>query len=316
MVVRGSGQDPQRPRGAGPRIPAAALLAGLALSAPRAQEGGIEIFAGETLFESGWRVSVTELYKPRRELFRGANEVADPLGREFLESRTVLGLDYGLDRGITLSALVPFVYRELETGGRELTASGLGDIALLGKYRLLGQEWQGGAFNWSALGGLEIPTGATDAREGGVRLPPMVQVGTGAWSPFAATSATLDLERARFDATVFYKVNTEGTQDFELGDFFSLTALASYRFLHFKYPGPTFAARGGLQWRHESRAHRAGVTLADSGTDELLLRVGLSSHPVPAMDLSLDARVPVYTDYNGTQLARGVELFLAVGLRF
>lgn len=281
-----------------------------------AQEGGIEVFAGETLFESGFRVSLTELYKPKRDLFRGSSETNDSLNRSFEEFRTVLGIDYGIDRNATLSVLVPTVHREMRSGGASSTATGLGDMALLGKYRLFHDQGVASEFNWAAIGGLELPTGATDAREGGMRLPTSVQVGKGSWNPFLATSVTAGLGRARFDGTVFYKFNTEGAQQLDEGEFFSGSLSAAYRFIHYKYPGPTVGGRIGLQWRHEGRAKRSGMRVTDSGADELLLTPGLSIHPVPRMDLNIGARIPLYQDYNGTQLGRDTEFFLAVGLRF
>ncbi|MEE2887743.1 MAG: hypothetical protein VX951_09975 [Planctomycetota bacterium] len=282
-----------------------------------AQEGGIEVFAGETLFESGVRVSLTEINRSKRGLFRGSSEVADPLGRSLDDRRSVLGLDYGFDRRITLTALVPYVDRVLKTSTTRQSASGLGDLALVGKYRLVHREGRATAFNWSLVGGLETPTGATNATDpSGPRLDPSVQVGKGSWNPFIATSATYGYQLARFDATAFYKLNTEGAQQFEDGDFFSISLSGAYRFLHFQYPGPTFGLRLGLQYRHEGRAEMSGAALGDSGADELLFTPALSIHPIPRMDLVLGASIPVYQHYQGSQLGRDVGLIFALGMRF
>lgn len=296
----------------------ASLLLGLLCSASSvaAQEGGIEIFAGETLFKEGWRISATEIYKPKDSLFAGSREIANTTDRELLEYRTVIGVDYGIAREATVSVLLPFVHKSLSTSSQRVSATGLGDVAVLGKYRFVYDEWKAGGFSWSVVGGLELPTGATDEVQGGVRLDPSMQVGSGAWNPFLATSATLGVDRARFDANVFYKLNTEGAQQTEVGDFFSVDVSAAYRFLHYKYPGPTFGARLGLQWRHDARGEQNGMTVPDSGADELLLRPALSIHPIPRMDLNIGTRIPLYQHYNGQQLGRGVEWFLAVGFRF
>ena len=292
-----------------------ALLAYLTAESS-AQEGGIEIFSGETLFEDGLRFSFTELYKPKKDLFRGSDEVGDPMGRSLKEFRSVLGVDYGIDRNATLSVLLPIVHRELETGGQRLSAAGLGDVALLGKYRVFYERGKASVLDVALVGGLEVPTGATDASENGTRLPTSVQVGKGAWSPFLATSLTAGFDRARIDATVFYKLNTEGAQQREDGNFFSATVSAAYRFVHYKYPGPTFGARLGLQWRHEGRAEVGGANAANSGADELLLNPAISIHPVPSMDLNIGARIPIYQHYNGEQLGRGLEFIFAMGFRF
>ncbi|KAA3611877.1 MAG: transporter [Planctomycetota bacterium] len=289
------------------------LVSGTAL---RAQEGGIEIFSGEMLFETGFRVSVTHLHKTKDDLFDGSSTITDPFARKLTEDRSVLGIDYGLDRDFGVSVLVPWVRRELESGGTKFNASGPGDLALLGKYRLLRHEGQASGYGVALVGGLEVPTGETDEVDQGLLLAPSLQPGTGAWNPFAAISGTYGVDRARFDATVFYKMNTEGAQQLESGDFLSVSVAAAYRFLHFKYPGPTFGARLGLQWRHEGRATSAGVRVANSGADELLLNPALSIHPIPSMDLNLGVRIPILQDYQGQQLGRGTDYFAAVGIRF
>ncbi|MCZ6796001.1 MAG: hypothetical protein O7J95_20525 [Planctomycetota bacterium] len=284
------------------------------------QEGGIEVFAAETLFDQGMRLSVSHLYKLRSELHRGSSRVSDPQDRVFQEHRVVAGFDYGVLPELTLSALVPAVYRELRreaAGGRErLEAFGLGDIALLGKYRLHKVDWERSSFNVSLVAGLEFPSGETGAREDGVRLPPSLQPGSGSWDPFVALASRLGVNRWRFDALAFYKANTEGTQEFEDGDFLALEADVAFRFLHTKYPGPTASARVGLQFRYQGRAEQSGLRVNDSGSDALMARFGLTVHPMPRMDLTVAVDVPLYQDLRGEQLGLGVRTFFALGIRF
>ena len=292
---------------------AAVLCAAPCLSA---QEAGIELFTGETLYETGVRVSVLEVHREKRGLFRGSSEVADPLSRSFEDHRSVLALDYGLDRRATFTALVPYVDRVFESAGDRVSASGLGDIALIGKYRLYNEEGKAKSVSWSLVGGVETPTGSTSASHDGLRLAPFVQVGKGSWNPFLATSATYGTGRARFDATAFYKLNTEGAQGFEDGDFVSLSLSGAYRFLHYQYPGPTFGLRLGLQYRHAGRATLDGAADEDSGADELLFTPALSIHPIPRMDVVLGVQIPIYQHYQGAQLGRDVGLVFALGVRF
>jgi len=87
-----------------------------------------------------------------------------------------------------------------------------------------------------------------------------MQPGSGAWNPFAAVSATLDIARLRFDARAFYKRHGEGAQDLQPGDFVSLEVDAAYHFLHTRYPGPTASAKLGLQWRRQDRDELASPT--------------------------------------------------------
>ena len=131
-----------------------------------------------------------------------------------------------------------------------------------------------------------------------------------------AVSANLNRGRARFDAVAFYKLNTEGSQDFEKGDFVSLEVDAAYRFLHTKYPGPTASAKLGLQWRHDGRDTTSGDKLSNTGTTALLARTGITWHPTPASDVSLSVDLPIHQRVNGKQLGLDNRVFVAVGIRF
>lgn len=285
-----------------------------------AQEGGIEVFAAETLFSEGWRISESYLYKRKSNVHRASDQVDAARDRVFEEHRSVTGVDYGLLPSLTVSTLIPVVYKQQRQrvgGSKEtLESFGPGDVALLGKYRVYKNDWKRGAFHLALIGGLEFPTGDTDADEDGLRLPPTLQPGSGSWDPFAALATNIDLNRFRFDGLFFYKENTEGSQDFEDGDFFAVEFDSAYRFLHTKYPGPTASAKLGIQWRHESRAKLDGRTVSNSGSDEIVLRTGLTFHPIPSMDLTLSVDVPVYSDFNGEQLEFELRSFLAFGFRF
>jgi hypothetical protein len=282
-----------------------------------AQEGGIEVFAGETLFEAGTRGSITHIYKRKGSLLMGHNEISDPQDGLYQEHRTVLSIDHGFKPDLTATLLFPYVEKSLDTVALGTQrASGIGDASVLLKYRVVDKGWKRSAFYVALIGGAELPTGTTSERDAGVRLAPGLQPGSGSVDPFVAVSATLSLDRFRFDNTVFYKVNTEGSQDFDEGDFFSVSSSVAYRFLHTRYPGPTASVKVGLQYRHQGRDQISDVNVASSGSDELLARFGVTLHPKPAWDIKASVDVPVYQDVNGMQLAQDVRLFFGLGLRF
>lgn len=285
-----------------------------------AQEGGIEVLAAETLFARGWRLSETYLYKRSGSYYRGSSAANDPFDRIREEHRFVSGIDYGIRPGLMVSALLPVVYKRQEQripgSPRTLESAGFGDAVLLGKYRFFKRDWTRSAAHLALISGLEFPTGNTSADEDGTRLAPALQPGSGSWDPILAFAANVDLNRWRFDALALQKWNTEGTQDFADGDFFVLEIDAAYRFWHTKYPGPTASGKLGLQWRHRKRDAIRGHRLADTGSDVLVVRTGLTFHPLPNMDLTIAADIPVYRDVNGEQLVQDVRTLLAFGIRF
>jgi hypothetical protein len=294
----------------------------LILAAPRApaQEGGIEIFAGETLFQHGTRISATVIHQRKTRLFHRADRVSDPLDRDWQENRLVVGVDHGVLPQMTLSMLAPLAARSLEqragTGTQRARAEGLGDISLLAKYRIFKMDWRRGSLNVSLIGGLELPTGETHDKENGVRLPPTFQLGSGSTDVFWALASNLSHKRFRFDGLLFHKINTEGAQDYEAGQKYVVEFDAAWRFLHVKYPGPTAAVKIGWRWKHEERGRQNGVHDPNSGYDQWFQRIGLGWHPKPNMDVTLSADIPLHQRYKGRQLAPDFSTALAYGIRF
>lgn len=289
----------------------------LAASLPAiAQDGGIEIFAGETIFAEGTRVSLTHIVKTKEGLLSGASEVSDPFNQRFTERRTVFGINHGIARDWSLSVLVPIVERELDSSTGDLTGSGPGDVSLILKNRFHIKDWTRSAWHSAWIAGIEIPTGETDAKDGGARLAPSLQPGSGSLDAFVGLASTLDLDLWRYDAVALYKQNSEGSQDFEEGDRLTLSLSGKYRFLHEKYPGPSASTTLGLKWSHSGRSEDAGVDSPNSGGEELLLKFGLGYHPRPDIDLGLSLDLPLYEDLNGTQLGLDNRIQLSFGLRF
>ena len=298
-----------------------ALAALLSLCASAAaQDGGIEIFAGETLFAHGTRLSLAHIYRSRTDLYAGSSKTPDPLEREARDHRLVLGYNYGWTPRVTVGALVPLVSKEndLLVGGSEATTSarGLGDVALFGKYRLYTKDAYRTSFNVSTILGIETPTGATSETEGGVTLPTPQQPGSGSWDPFLAVAATSSHGRWRFDGLLLYKLNTEGSRNYKDSDLFAAGLSAAYRYWHQPYPGPSHSARIGLIWREEGTARLGGTALPNSGASQLLLRPALGFHPIPAIDLSVSVDLPLYQHYDGQQLGLDFRTFIAFGYRF
>ena len=280
------------------------------------QDGGIEIFAGETIFTSGTRVSVTEIWKVKKGLIDGSSDVTDPLDRRFEEQRTVVGVNHGFARGWSFSALLPLVSRSLDSTAGDVSSSGFGDVSLILKHRFHRLDWLRSAWHSAWIFGVETPTGETGARDGGARLSPSLQAGSGSWDPFLGLATTLSLDLWRFDFVALFKENGQGAQSFEEGDKLTLALSGKYRFLHEQYPGPSASATMGLKWGHTWHAEVHGSNVSNSGGDELLFKFAMGWHPRPDLDVGFSLDLPLYEDFNGSQLGLDNRLQLSLGWRF
>jgi hypothetical protein len=78
---------------------------------------------------------------------------------------------------------------------------------------------------------LKGPTGRSDARIDGGR-DPHIQLGTGSWDFGVGLAAARRLTRGSFYGSVLYRVNTEGSWDYEYGDVFLANAAFEAPFSH------------------------------------------------------------------------------------
>ena len=291
-------------------------LASLCMGNGHAQDGGIEIFAGETIFAAGTRVSVTETWKRRHGLLQGSQSIADPLNQSSVEWRTVVGINHGFARHWSVSLLLPVVMRSLDTAAGKLSGEGLGDSSLLIKHNFHLKHWERSAWHSAFIAGIETPTGTDSERDGGALLSPSLQPSTGSWDPFVGVASTLDLDLWRFDFVALFKDNTEGGQDFSEGNQWTLSASAKYRFLHEPYPGQSASATLGFKWLDSQRSQVGGVEQFNSGRQEWLLKAGVGWHPRPDIDMSLSIDTPLHEHVGGQQLGLDSRVQLSFGWRF
>ena len=122
---------------------------------------------------------------------------------------------------VTLTLNVPFAFNHIteihHDEREEFSLSGLGDVSLLGSVVLwrdrdvLPGTWiEGRAF-------AKAPTGESRERVGGVR-DPHLQPGTGSWDFGGGLAAAHQLRLASLYASASYRVNTQGSLDYEYGD--------------------------------------------------------------------------------------------------
>lgn len=131
-------------------------------------------------------------------------------------------LVYGLRDGTALFGVVPFLYKAQEVntpdGGRtDREDAGLGDIRLFVKRRVFRRDQPGATDRLALIGGLELPTGDTNKRDGLGKLPRPLQLGSGSWDPFVGAVATHQQQRYELSADVLYQFNTKHG-NFEFGD--------------------------------------------------------------------------------------------------
>jgi hypothetical protein len=218
--------------------------------------GGMSVFSPETMDGGHWAVGFRLAYtRPERR----SNEELEALAERGIAAHNTdynanasLGVAYGINHHLTVSAELPYVRRDdlREAGGGAVerlgSVMGIGDLNLLAKYRLTDGEGLG----FALIGGLKVPTGSTRKTSStGERLETEHQPGTGSWDPIFGASASTSTGSAQLTASALYQLSTNGAQRTRLGNRLQAGIALSHRFA-----GPAHA-------HLESHSHHHGDEL-------------------------------------------------------
>lgn len=284
------------------------------INAPNART----LFGGFTL--GATRLRVTEA----GTLKEGTTSVGDPRDQNVTTFEEDITIVYGATRDLTLGVTQPILERRLRfddsTGERRtIAADGPGDLSLVGVYRFYRRDVERSTTQVSFIGGLKLPSGATDIEDSnlprltgapGKRLPPSLQLGSGSVDGIIGLAAFHNMDRLSFYADVQGKLNTEGAQDFRAGDTVFYDLSADYVLL----PERNLFVVLELNGISTRRAEQAGRGVRDSGGQLLFIAPGLEYLPRPNLILEASVQVPIYRDLNGRQLAP--DWSVVVGVRY
>jgi hypothetical protein len=131
---------------------------------------------------------------------------------------------------LTISASLPFVRQDdiregehshghghsvVNSVANRGSVSGVGDITVAAKYRLLGGDKAGAAM----IAGIKAPTGSTRKRDtAGDRFETEHQPGSGSWDALVGAAAGTPLGALQIDGSLMYQLSGKGAMRTRLGD--------------------------------------------------------------------------------------------------
>ncbi len=302
-----------------------AVLLAMALLLPEAA-GAFPINApnARTLF-GGFTLGSTRLRVTRAATLKeGTESITDPQDQAVTTFEEDVNFVYGATRDLTLGVTQPIVERRLrfdDSAGerRTISADGPGDLTLVGAYRFYRRDIERGTTQFSLLGGLKLPSGATDIEDSnlprltggtGTRLPPSLQLGSSSVDGIVGVAGFHNMDRLSFYADIQGKLNTEGAQNFQAGNILFYDLSMDYVLL----PQRNMFLILELNGVSTSRGEQSGSTVRDSGGQLLFISPGLQYLPIPPLILEVGIQIPIYRDLNGRQLAP--DWSVVIGLRY
>lgn len=252
----------------------------------RADEGGISIQTGETLFLGGSSLATLYLFT------RSENG-------EQREHTAVVGAGYGVSERLTLGLVVPHRWLKAEGDAGTVSSSGLGDVTVLGKCRLFFHGGERTETTAAAVLGVQLPTGRTDIRNDGVPLDPELQPGSGSFDVIAGFATTHEWDDYEISAFLIHQFNTEGAHDFRHGDLLTAGAALGWRPWVEKYPGPELGLTIKLWYEYEGHAARDRRDLPGTGGWIVFAAPGIWLAPRTGIKFGVSADLPMAQDQRG-----------------
>ena len=218
------------------------------------------------------------------------------------EELYTLSLGYGLRDNVDVFLVAPIVSKtsidveEHAVLGRKETATGFGDLRLVGKYRF----WQKG-FDAALLLGLKAPTGETsDKNPSGKKFGPEQQPGSGSWDGTVGLTASKGLgPHLTLANALRYTTRGEGAQDETLGDVFHYNLGMSYALKPLgAHPNASLLLELHHEWALRDHS-REQDKVWDSGGTTILLSPGISVDLTDSLAAFWAMPIPLYQNLGG-----------------
>ncbi len=248
---------------------------------------------------------------------------AEPMSQDLTAVALPGAVAYGLSHKIALIAMGPLALDkslslDMPMMGRTTRrASGLGDLAFLGRYSAVEIDHPGSTFRIAPFAGAQAPTGHDRLSDRFGMIPRPLQPGSGAWDPILGSIATWQTLRWELDADAGAQLN-QGADGFRFGKQVFADQSFQYRLwprsLGEGTPGFLYGVlESNVQWQGASVAR--GTEVESPGTN-WLGDVGLE-YVRPQYVLEGAVQIPLVTHgLNGTPLHEHYAAFLGFRWNF
>ena len=299
---------------------AAVVLAMLAF-ATQSWAQGPSPESAPTQFPGGAYLSYNSVFQSRHVV---SGEFADPTSptvRPTFEHTGIFRLAWSPRANWEVMAQVPVVTTKLNSGSVDAGGTGLGDIALLLKYRFLRRDSPRGTTQVSITAGPKFPTGRNDLRSAsGQLLPVPLQPGTGSTDLYLEMDATytglFNSKRLVADESVSYTLRTAGSQNFRLGPEIDSRFWLSYRPYQTKLVDKEWFIGPSLDYRHYARDELSGRSLPFSGGYVLSPGVTTYFSPAPGIHFWFAFEMPVAQNRNGAPTSFSRQFSIGITKQF
>ncbi len=180
----------------------------------------------------------------------------------------------------------------------------MGDVELLGKYRVYTRDYTAATSRLSLLAGTDVPTGQSGDADARGKLPRDLQLGSGSIDPILGTAYTWQSLDDEWDASLTYRFNTTANK-FEFGDILKYTVAYQRRVWPAQLPERGLYAQWNVvleangQWQQQAKDH--GSRIDNTGGHLLFLSPGLQVATTRFI-IETSVQLPVLHNLHGNQV--------------
>jgi hypothetical protein len=201
---------------------------------------------------------------------------------------------------LQLFAFIPYSYNNMNGSLQKVNASGMGDVTIIGNYKLFNTAEDS---NWKQMmtvgGGIKLPTGRIDQTDRGKLVNPNFQLGTGSVDFLLNTVYQLRYKNSGVNLETGYKINTRNKNDYHFGNQWYVS---SQLFYSKKLGSITLLPNAGAYFE-ESAQHKDGESrLTNTGGHALFLSTGMETY-FKSFSIGANYKHPLSQQYNSDSIA-------------
>ncbi|MEK6700366.1 MAG: transporter [Nitrospirota bacterium] len=253
-----------------------------------------------------------------------------PVTMDMVKYTTTIG--YGFSPDLKAFVAIPYLRNTMDMtmslgvgmGWMDMSmepVSGLGDITLMGLYRIYRDREIRPTEAVTVGFGLKTPTGSnTEISDTGSLVHAHMQPGTGSWDPLVSLIYTKMAGSILYQADGTYQYTTKSREGYEFGDSLALNLSGKYAVVK------EFNVTAGLTYLHGGKASDSDGQYTDltslmddpanTGGNSLWFSPGIQALPIRNGVIDLKVQVPVWERVNGIQLVSSYRLLLGLSYGF
>ena len=246
---------------------------------------------------------------------------ASNVGNQYINSSiSQVFAGYNFSDPIGLQFNLPVIYREYGYMAQRGSESGIGDVSLIGNFRLYEKQTKKFTFNWTALGGLKFPTGdSAQLNPNQEDFAPGIgghdlALGSGSWDGLVGTGFFARWKRLFLTGAMQYAIRTEGDFGYQFAnDWIWYGGPGVYLLLGNEY---TLSLQAVVSGESKGQDTVDGVPTDDTAITAVYLGPQIYFTWSSKLSAQIGADLPVSLVTTGQQLVPNYRIRAALTLRF